>query len=180
MKNVFATGDVNYGIVQSIGTSAILLTALTVPLVKKYYRDLPALNSGMYGMITSIGLFFLLSIGGFFAFLERSELLVTAFFGLCMFIFDLSFSTYGVFYSTFNQKKVPHEYLGRFYSMLITLFALGRIFGLKLYGYLFGTNILIYSTLLALVGMILKLLLNRVLRSEPAAEDLRELSSVTK
>jgi len=163
IKNIFACDDIYYGVIQTISTSAVLFTVFTVPWVKKRYSELNALNVGMYGMLFSLSIMLLLSISGVYKIMKTNSIVTVVFFAFVMFIFNLSFGTYGIFFSSFNQRKIEKQYLGRFYSMLVTFYAVGRLVGLKVYGFLFSTNVLIYATSLAIIGMILKILLNKVL-----------------
>lgn len=96
----------------------------------------------------------------FFKFLQISNLGMIIYFSTVAFLFELCFSTYYVFFTSFNQRKVDKQFLGRFYSILIMLLGLGRIIGSMLYGFLFDMNIIFYPIMVACIGMILKLLLN--------------------
>ena len=80
------------------------------------------------------------------------------------FVFYLSFSNYGVYYLTVNQEKVDHRYLGRYNSILLMLFAIGNAIGCPIFGFLFDTKHLLYPIGLAIIGMVIKLLLNRMVK----------------
>lgn len=172
VKNVFLGSDLDFGMLESLHTGAALFTLITVPLVKKYFQELKALNSGMYGMLAAIAAMFCLSSPAFIKVLGTTHSLMMGYFGAIIFLFYLAFSTYGVFFSSFNQRKVPKQFLGRFYSMLIMLFSIGQFIGYRVYGFLFDNRVFLYPVLLASVGMILKLLLNRLVTPNAIAEDI--------
>lgn len=176
IKRIFECDDIYYGIIQTVSTTSVLFTVFTVPWVKKRYSELTALNVGMYGMLFSISLMLLLSLSGIFRIMKDISIVTVVFFAFTMFIFNLSFGTYGIFFTSFNQRKIEKQFLGRFYSMLVTLYAVGRLVGLKIYGYLFNTNVLIYATSLAIVGMILKILLNKVLASNETVVETKNVN----
>lgn len=160
IKNVLSGTDLNYATVMTFNSMGAFLTFITVPLVDKFYKELKALNVCMLGMLGSIILMFLMVNTTFFNFLQISNLGMIIYFSTVAFLFELCFSTYAVFFTSFNQRKVDKQFLGRFYSILIMLLGLGRIIGSMLYGFLFDMNIIFYPIMVACIGMILKLLLN--------------------
>ncbi|MFD1775544.1 MFS transporter [Paenibacillus rhizophilus] len=170
VKSVFAGSDPQYGTVQSFYSAATLFAFVTVPLVNKSFKDLKALNVGMYGMLGAILLLFLIPIPGINHSMHHHSVVMITLLSLISFLFSLCFSTYGVFFTSFNQKKVGNAYLGRFYAVLFMLFAIGRVIGNSIYGALFDTRILVLPIALACVGMILKLLLNYAVTSVTPVE----------
>jgi MFS family permease len=171
IMKMFNGSNMNYGTVQTVYSIGTLCAFLTVPIVSKYYKELKALNIGMYGMLASIAILFLILFTPFSQALKNNHIAMIIFFCVIGFIFSLSFSTYGVFYNSFNQKKINNQFLGRFYSMLVMLIAIGTIFGNKIYGALFDMNMIFFPLILAFVGIILKLFLNLLVTSVPAPEN---------
>ncbi|WP_308898208.1 MFS transporter [Candidatus Desulfosporosinus nitrosoreducens] len=160
IKDVFEGADLTFAAVQTVGSLGPLLTIITVPLVGKFYKELKALNLCMVGMLLSIATIFLLRNTALFTVLKGNNTWILAFFAPVIFLFEACLSTYLVFYTSFNQRKVDPQLLGRFYSLLIMLFGLGRIIGSKLYGALFDLNIIFYPVMAACIGIVFKLLLN--------------------
>jgi len=163
--HVFNGSDTNYGAVQTVYSIGALCAFLTVPVVNKFFKGLKALNAGMCGMLISISLLFLITLTPFSDILKNNRLGMIIFFSAIGFAYALSFSTYGVFYNTFNQKKISNQFLGRFYSMLVMLIAIGTICGNKLFGALFDMNTVVLPLSLAFIGIIGKLFLNLLVTS---------------
>jgi len=160
VKTIFKGNDINFGTIQTICTIGTFLTFISVPILNKRFNDLKALNITMYGMLGSISILFALNIIGFFNFITTSTLGMIIYLSIIGFLFYFSFATYGVFYTSFVQKKVMSEYLGRFYALLEMLIAIGGVIGSKLYGFIFDIDFAFYPVLIGCIGMIIKLLLN--------------------
>ena len=160
IKSIFQGNDINYGTIQTICTIGTLLTFISVPFINKRYNNLQALNVTMCGMLGAISILFTLNIKKLFNFMTTSNLGMIIYLSIIGFMFYFFFSTYLVFYTSFVQKKVMSEYLGRFYALLEMLIAIGGVIGSKLYGFVFDINFSFYPILIACIGMIIKLLLN--------------------
>lgn len=170
IKKVFEGTDLTFAAVQTVGSLGTLVTIITVPLVGKFCKDLKALNVCMVGMLLSISPIFLLTNITLFNILKGNNTWILTFFALVIFLFEACFSTYLVFYTSFNQRKVDPQLLGRFYSMLIMLLGLGRLIGSKLYGALFDNNVILYPVMVACIGMMLMLLLSLMLTPNKSLE----------
>ncbi len=70
------------------------------------------------------------------------------------------FNIYGVFFRTFYQQTIEPHMLGRFISVMVMLFALGRLIGFQLYGALFESIELIYAVFVLGVGMLAKIFMH--------------------
>lgn len=177
VKTIFKGNDINFGTVQTICTIGTLFTFISVPFITKRFADLKALNITMYGMLGSISILFLLNISGVFNFMSISNLGMIIYLSIVGFLFYFSFSTYLVFYTSFIQKKVMTEYLGRFYALLEMLIAIGGVVGSKLYGFVFDIDYAFYPILIACIGMIIKLLLNLMITPDKKLGVSSKLSS---
>lgn len=158
--NVFESPDVYYGVVESTGAIALILSGLIVALTKKKFDIAQSINIGILGMLLSVVLFIPLGFQEFLFILNSNKFLVLVYFGITNFIMFLSFGYYLVFFVTFYQSNISKQLLGRFGATMMLLFALGRFLGFKLFGYLFNGKNLIYPVLVLGLGMTLKLIVH--------------------
>lgn len=155
---VFSVPDISYGIVESIMPIGFILSAGLVSLTKDKFNVAESINIAIIGMIISVSFVSLLCIPSFRILLETNTLITVIFFGFINFITFLSFGYYGIFFVSFYQENIPVKYLGRFGSILIMLFSLGRLIGFKMFGYFFNEKAIIYPVVILMIGMIMKLI----------------------
>ncbi|GFZ30325.1 MFS transporter [Clostridium zeae] len=174
IKNIFNGSDQNYSVVQTAISIASVSMVLTIPRINKKMNEIKALNFSMSGMLLGIASMLLLANGTIFSYLKENNLMMVVFLVVVSFVFYLSFANYGVFYLTISQKKVNSEFLGRYNSMLLMMFAIGSILGNFIFGYLYDTKIITYAVIVGIVGMIIKFALNTLVK--PIEEPVSELS----
>ena len=152
--------ELDYGIVQSVATIGSVLAIVVVGWAKNRYNTAQCIGIGILGMLAFTVLLLPLSSYSILNLLHGNSFFIVPVFSAIIFIFYLSFGFYVVFYVTFYQTIVPQEKLGRYVAIQALLFALSRLIGLKLFGYLFDNFELIVPILILLVGMILKLVVH--------------------
>lgn len=155
---VFSVPDVYYGIVESTMPIGFILSAGLVSLTKDKFNVAESINIAIIGMVICVLFVALLCIPSFMVVLEASTLITVIFFGFINFITFLSFGYYGVFFVSFYQENIAIEYLGRFGSILIMLFSIGRLVGFKMFGYFFNHKPIVYPIAILMIGMIMKLI----------------------
>ncbi|KAB3534000.1 MFS transporter [Alkaliphilus pronyensis] len=158
LTQVFLVPELFYGIVQSLMPVGFFLSVALVSITKNKLSQAESINYAIIGMLLTVVLVGLLIVPSFTAVLKDSPLITLIFFSFVNFFMFLSFGYYGVFFVSFYQGNVPKELLGRFGSILIMLFAVGRFIGFKVFGYLFNKGILLYPILILAIGMVLKLI----------------------
>lgn len=158
--NLLKCPNVYYGIVESTGTAALVLSAVIVSITKNRLNTAQSINLGIIGMLISVILFVPLGYKEFLYTLSNNGVLTVLYFGLTNFIMFLSFGYYLVFFVSFYQSSIPKEFLGRFGATMMLFFSLGRFLGFKLFGYLFNNENLIYAVIALGVGMLVKLIVH--------------------
>lgn len=152
--------DVDYGLVQSIATLGSILAIFFVNYAKKKYNISQCIGIGILGMLIFVFLILPLSTNTFFSFLQSNSICIKIFFSPIIFILYLAFGFYGIFYVSFYQATLPHNYLSSYLSLQILFFSLGRILGFKFYGYLFDNYSLLIPISVLGIGMLLKIIVH--------------------
>lgn len=152
--------DIDYGLVQSIATLGSILAIFFVNHAKKKYNISQCIGIGILGMLLFAFSILPLSTNIVFNFLQGNSPYIKIFFSSIIFILYLSFGFYGIFYVSFYQTTLPQNYLGRYISLQVLFFSLGRILGFKFYGYLFDNYSLLIPILVLGVGMLLKIIVH--------------------
>jgi MFS family permease len=163
VKDIFNGTDNNYATIQTMISVSAIGIIVTVPIISKKMKDLKALNFTMYGMLVGICTMLLLINHSFFNYIKSNNLRMVIFLVLVSFIFYLSFATYGIFFQTINQRKINNKFFGRYYSVLLMMFGIGSVLGNAIFGFLYDTKVILYPVILAITGMILKILLNKMI-----------------
>lgn len=164
VKDIFNGSDQNYSSIQTVISISSILIVFTIPYINKKMNQIKALDFTMVGMLFGITLLLPLSNSAVSNYFISNHLVMVIYLMVVAFVFYLSFSNYGVYYLTVNQEKVDHRYLGRYNSILLMLFAIGNAIGCPIFGFLFDTKHLLYPIGLAIIGMVIKLLLNRMVK----------------
>lgn len=158
--NVFGGANVDYGIVESIASIGSILSIFVVTLMKKKYNVAQSIGIGILGMLGGVIILGVLGVPGFINLLNIHNRLPIIFFAFVSFILYISFNSYAVFFVSFYQETVPKELLGRFVSVMIMLFSIGHLIGLRMFGMMFERYNLIVPVVVLGVGMLLKLLVH--------------------
>ncbi len=160
IKQIFHGSDIDFGVVESIQTAGSLLSIFAVAFLQKRFSISENIGLGIVGLLVAVLPLVLLKSPTFLQLLHLEPLLVVLYFGGVSFFLFLMFGTYGVFFRTFYQQTIETAMLGRFVSIMAMLFAVGRLAGFHLYGFLFDSPDLLYPIVALGVGMVLKLLVH--------------------
>jgi len=152
--------QLDYGAVQSIATTGAILSIVAVGVAKRRYNINQCICIGIIFMILSCILIFPLISNDFINLIKHNSLLITIFFGIIIFIFRLSNTFYEVFYSTFYQTIIPSNILGRYVAVQSSLITIGRLIGIKLFGYLFDNHDLIIPIIILGMSILLKIIVH--------------------
>ncbi|MGL6119506.1 MAG: MFS transporter [Fusobacteriaceae bacterium] len=147
-----------FGFIETIISIAGIVSLAFVPPFKKWGVS-KNIFIGIIGMSVGAVLFVGLLSLGFINILIVNPMARIIYFSFCVFIIYFSFGYYGVYFSTFLQKNIPSQYIGKGMSLVMMFNSLGRIIGYSLYGILFGLP-LIFPVSCLLLGMILKILIH--------------------
>ncbi|MDZ5474045.1 MFS transporter [Bacillus sp. 31A1R] len=156
IKNVFDGSDLDVGVVESVATIGIVLSVFAVTAVKNKITVGHGIFYGIIGMIVTVIPLFLLGIEAVVGYISRVPMGHLVFFSIVTFGMFWVRGFYGAFFVAFYQQNVEASKLGRFFSVMSLLFALGQILGYQLFGYLFDSHSLIVSIVILGIGVVLK------------------------
>lgn len=160
LVRILGGSEVQFGTVQTMITVGSLLAIFPVSMIKKRFNLSQSIGIGVLAMFVAVLPYFALANEGFLGFLGGNSLYAVMFFSAVSFAAYFSFSTYIVFFVTFYQRVIPQEMLGRFMSVSTLIYALGRLIGFQMYGYLFDHVSLGWIMLILAAGMFLKIVVH--------------------
>lgn len=152
--------ELDYGFVQSVASVGSIVPIFFVSMAKKRFNIAECIGIGIIGMLVFVLAMLPLANGMLINVLTGNSILIKVFFSAMIFLFYLSFGFYAVFYVSFYQSTLPENFLGRYISLQALFFSLGRLFGYKLFGYLFDQHELIVPIFILGIGMLLKVLVH--------------------
>lgn len=158
--NVFKGTDIQFGTVQTMMTAGSICAVLVVMFIKERFNTSQSIGLGIIGMTVAILPYLALGNNHFSQLLSANHLLPVTFFSIINFAIYLAYNTYTVFFIAFYQNIIPTEMLGRYLSISSLLYAIGRLIGFKMYGFLLDHTSLVFSILILGLGMVLKLLVH--------------------
>ncbi|MCG8571266.1 MAG: MFS transporter [Spirochaetes bacterium] len=156
---VFHGPEHYFGIVESLMTVGLVVSAIFVSLTKKKLTLGQNINLGIFGMVFVCLFFLCLLHPDLYQLFQEQNFYALIFFSSTNFLLFLVFGFYAVFYVTFYQQNIPEGYLGRYISTFRVFVALGRVIGFKVFGYLFETNITV-AVFSLIIGMCLKIIVH--------------------
>ncbi|WP_255298579.1 MFS transporter [Brevibacillus dissolubilis] len=160
IKQVFGGTDIDFGIVESVQTVGSLCSIFGVTFLLKRYNLSQNIFIGIFALNLAVVPMMFLGHSGTLLLLKGSPVFMLFYFSAISFLLFLTFNTYGVFFRTFYQTTVESAMMGRFVSVMVMVFALGRLLGFQLYGALFDHMPLVYAVAVVGVGMLLKMLMH--------------------
>lgn len=158
--NVFKGTALQFGTVQTMMTAGSICAIVVVTFIKKRFNTSKNIGLGILGMTITVLPYFALGNNHFLQLLSISTLAPVTFFSMVTFAIYLAYNTYAVFFIAFYQKIIPTEMLGRYLSVSSLLYAIGRLIGFKMYGYLLDHVPLVVSIGVLGCGMLLKMLIH--------------------
>ncbi|QUI25308.1 MFS transporter [Vallitalea pronyensis] len=157
---MFKAPDVHYGIVRSCISGGAIFSGFIAIQYQKKKGIADNINRGIIWMIGAVALFMLLIFNGFRDILDTTEYFPVIYLSIVCFMVFFAFSFYGVFFRSFYQSEVSSTMLGRFISIMIMTFAVSRLVGMLVYGYLLEKGYLTTALVILFVGMMLKLVVH--------------------
>lgn len=176
IKEIFLGTDIDVGIIESVAAIGSLTSVLFIIILKKYSTSISkGILYGLIGMAISITPLLFLSSDSLIDTLTHSRGVLLLFFSVSSLLIYWMRGIYGVYFVSFYQTSIENRMMGRFFSIMAISFALGRIIGFKLFGYLFDYyQSLNVPMIVLLVGMLLKIIVHIPFMK---AEKIRELGS---
>ncbi|NQF14773.1 MFS transporter [Brevibacillus sp. HB1.3] len=160
IKQVFGGSDIDFGLVESAQTMGSVSSIIGVILLKKRFSVSHSIGIGLIGIVAAVFPLLLLGSHSFLQHLQTSPFAVVLFYSLVSYFLFSMFNIYGVFFRTFYQQTIESHMLGRFISVMVMLFAVGRLIGFQLYGALFDSTELVYAVFVLGVGMLAKIFIH--------------------
>ncbi|MNI63253.1 hypothetical protein D3C73_1186110 [compost metagenome] len=141
-------------------TAGAICAIVVVIFIKKRFNTSQNIGIGIIGMTATVLPYYALGNNNFLQLLAVNHLLPVIFFSIVTFAIYLAYNTYAIFFIAFYQKIIPTDMLGRYLSVTSLLYAIGRLIGYKMYGFLLDHTSLVVSVVILGLGMILKLLVH--------------------
>ena len=158
--HVFKGTNIQFGTVQTMITAGSICAIVAVTFMKKRFSVSQNIGLGILGMTITVLPYFALGNDKFLQLLSVNTVVPVTFFSVVTFAIYLAYNTYAVFFIAFYQNTIPTEMLGRYLSVSSLLYAIGRLIGFKMYGFLFDNTVLVVSIAVLALGMALKMLIH--------------------
>lgn len=157
---IFKSPELHYGIVRSSISAGAIVSGFLAFYFRTRRSVAQNINLGIWGMLSSVILFVLLTFEDIRGILGLAEYLPVIYLSFACFIMFMAFHFYGIFFGSFYQSEVPQNMLGRFTSILIMTFSVSRLVGMLMYGALFEAELLNVGLLILFAGMGLKVIVH--------------------
>lgn len=152
--------EYTYGLVQTVATMGSILSIFLIGFADRRYSVEKNISVSFIGNILFALMLLPLINNLFIEFLYGSSFRIVSYLGLVGFTLYILFAFYLVFYTTFYQKIIPENMLGRYVSVQNVLHSLAGLIGVLMFGYLFDKYSISISVFILFLGMLLKLIIH--------------------
>ncbi|MCR8642936.1 MFS transporter [Paenibacillus sp. N1-5-1-14] len=160
IKQIFSGTNVQVGLVQSMVTVGNIGSILIIAFLKKRVTVPTGILIGVIGMTLTALPLLLLGWDTFSNWLIHFSNGPLWFFCMIVLSMFLVRGAYGSYFISFYQTEVPNEGMGRFFAIMSLSFAIGKVAGLQMYGYLLDHGPFILSLVILTIGLVLKIIVH--------------------